>query len=226
VSNGVDGLIDSADRGARRERATWRCLSCGRPFDLGQADWCEHTVGGPPTHRCPACGTCICEADLRSRRLYLEGLPDTLYQEMVRRRARARTRTRELAGSHTKLPVLVIDDQPSVARLIARTIRAMGVPTVTLHEGREALRLLKQQPVSAIVTDVLLPGMDGWQLCRTIKAQRALRHIPVIFLSGVYRRPSDHRTFEGDSGPAAFLTKPVSAEHLQRTLRALVPELA
>jgi CheY-like chemotaxis protein len=211
------------DSGPAPEDGTWKCLVCGHRFDLADAKWCDHAVGGPPTHCCPECGSCICGADLRSRRLYLERLPDALYQEMVRRRVPAKTRTDERPGAQAGLPVLVVDDQPSVARVIARTIRAMGIPTVTFHEAGEALRYLKQQSVAAIVTDILLPGMNGWQLCRTIKSSPQLRHIPVIFLSGVYRRPSDREQEEGAYGPVAFLTKPVSAELLRRTLRAVLP---
>ena len=79
--------------------------------------------------------------------------------------------------------VLIVDDEPPLAALIARQLEPLGVHTVRAHSGREALERLRCEPFDAMTLDVLMPGMNGFDVLEQIRADPRLRDLPVIFVS-------------------------------------------
>jgi CheY-like chemotaxis protein len=109
--------------------------------------------------------------------------------------------------------VLVIDDDPEALEIIRRLLTKDGLNVATAASGEQGLRLAQEcQPV-AITLDVMMPGMDGWSVLRMLKADPALRDIPVIMLTMI-----DDRTRGYSLGAVDYLTKPVDRELLHRTL--------
>ncbi len=83
--------------------------------------------------------------------------------------------------------VLVVDDDPHYREGAAKVMRESGFEVITAHNGIEALSLALRQQPNLVITDVTMPGMDGWQLLRMIRARPTLRHLPVIFLTQLTR---------------------------------------
>jgi len=109
--------------------------------------------------------------------------------------------------------ILVIDDDPEACEIIERFLVKDGFTVVTAGSGEQGLRLAREcQPV-AITLDVMMPGMDGWSVLRVLKADPALRNIPVIMLTMI-----DDQTRGYSLGAVDYLTKPVDRELLHRTL--------
>jgi len=114
--------------------------------------------------------------------------------------------------------VLVIDDDPNALDLLGRTLQRAGMRVVTASDGEEALRLVRELHPAAITLDVMMPGMDGWQVLREIKADPKTRDIPVIMVT-----MTDDRELGCALGATEFLTKPVERGQLVQLLQRYAP---
>lgn len=84
--------------------------------------------------------------------------------------------------------VLVADDDSSVVELVARHLRSSANPAFDVIEatdGKQALRMAREQMPDLIVLDVMMPGMSGWEVCRKIREDAALAHTSVVMLTGI-----------------------------------------
>jgi PAS domain S-box-containing protein len=109
--------------------------------------------------------------------------------------------------------VLVIDDEAVVRDLMQRALVRQGFHVVTAAGGDEGLRLARELRPDAITLDVLMPGMDGWAVLSTLKADPGLADIPVIMLTIL-----DDKNLGYALGAADYLTKPIDREHLAAIL--------
>jgi len=114
--------------------------------------------------------------------------------------------------------VLVIDDDPNALDLIGRTLQGAGMRVVTASDGREALRMARSLLPVAITLDVMMPGMDGWEVLQELKADPATRDIPVIMVT-----MTDDRSLGYALGATEFLTKPVERAQLVQLLDRYAP---
>ena len=110
--------------------------------------------------------------------------------------------------------VLVIDDDLAQRDLMRRFLRSEGFCVRTARGGHEGLRLARQMRPVAITLDVMMPGMDGWSVLAALKADPALRDVPVIMLTMV---DDPERGFT--LGAADYATKPVNRQRLSKILR-------
>ena len=103
--------------------------------------------------------------------------------------------------------VLVVDDILANVKLLEARLSAEYFEILTAYSGKEALDLLTRERVDVALLDVMMPGMDGFELCRRIKAQPKHAHLPVIMVTAL-DQPSDK--VQGlEAGADDFLTKPV-----------------
>ncbi len=110
--------------------------------------------------------------------------------------------------------VLVVDDEREIAELIAGQLAPLGVHTAIARSGTEALSMLRSSYFDAITLDVLMPGMDGFEVLRAIRADPELRATPVVFVS-VF---SGRRELAGEW----VVSKPIDADELRHVLGAAV----
>ena len=115
--------------------------------------------------------------------------------------------------------VLVVDDDPNALDLLGRTLQEAGVRVVTASEGQEALNLARTLRPAAITLDVLMPGMDGWEVLRELKADQETQDIPVIMVT-----MTDDRALGYALGATEFLTKPVQRTQLVQLLERYASE--
>jgi CheY-like chemotaxis protein len=108
--------------------------------------------------------------------------------------------------------VLVVDDVEPVRVVVRRILEAEGYQVEEAADGHEALALLGQRQVDAVVTDLRMPGLNGWQLA----ARLANRRIPLLFISGY-----DYQVDTGEL-PGPVLAKPFMPEQLITTLQRLL----
>jgi len=114
-------------------------------------------------------------------------------------------------------PVLVVEDVPNILELLEVTLRFKGYPVITARNGLEALEKFDHQTPALVITDILMPKMDGYALVQRMRANPRLSHIPIIFLSATYVAPDD-REFAMRLGAVRFLEKPVDTEEFLRTV--------
>ncbi len=109
--------------------------------------------------------------------------------------------------------VLVVDDLAYNRRSLKGVFQSAGYQVVTAEDGEAALRLIRTDRPDVVVTDILMPNLDGFQLCRAIKTDPNLNSIVVIFYTGSYTDGKD-REFGMSLGAAAYLVKPLEPREL------------
>jgi CheY-like chemotaxis protein/anti-sigma regulatory factor (Ser/Thr protein kinase) len=114
--------------------------------------------------------------------------------------------------------VLVIDDDPNALELLGRILNRAGARVVTASDGEEALKLARTLRPVAITLDVLMPGMDGWEVLGELKADPKTRNIPVIMVS-----MTTDRNLGYSLGATEFLMKPVRRDQLINLLDRYAP---
>ncbi len=110
--------------------------------------------------------------------------------------------------------VLVVDDDDATRELITRGLVKEGFRTVAASTGEEGIRLAREQRPDVISLDVLMPGMDGWTVLRSLKADPLTAPIPVVMVSML-----DDRDIGYALGAADYLTKPFDRDRLVTALR-------
>ena len=115
--------------------------------------------------------------------------------------------------------VLLVEDDPALRRYLEVVLRRAGYAVVSAGDGLEAMKFLLTAQVDVVVTDALMPNLDGYELCRFVRNSQHLAHLPIILLSAL----DPKNTTDESEQVNAFLAKPVSPEdllpHAQRTTR-------
>jgi two-component system response regulator MprA len=114
--------------------------------------------------------------------------------------------------------VLVVDDEPAVREVLERILVVEGFDVALAGDGREAIRSQAVTPANAIVLDVLMPGLDGLEVCRRMRDTGD--HTPVLMLTA--RDGVDDRVAGLEAGADDYLPKPFALEELLARLRALL----
>jgi two-component system, OmpR family, response regulator MprA len=114
--------------------------------------------------------------------------------------------------------ILVVDDEPAVRRALERALRLDKYEVELAIDGEEALDRLAEQPADAVILDVMMPGVDGLEVCRRMRA--AGDKTPVLMLTA--RDAIDDRVLGLDVGADDYLVKPFALRELQARLRALL----
>jgi len=120
-------------------------------------------------------------------------------------------------------PILVVEDVPNVLELLDVTLRFKGYPVVTARNGQEALEQIKKEPPALVITDILMPKMDGYALAHRLRSNPQTRHIPLIFLSATYVTPED-KQFAISIGAVRFIEKPIDTEEFLLTVAELLTQ--
>ena len=108
-------------------------------------------------------------------------------------------------------PILVVEDIPNVLELLDVTLRFKGYPVVCAKNGEEALELVAREHPALVITDILMPKMDGYTMVHKLRTDPRTRNIPIIFLSATYVTPED-KSFAMSLGAIRFLEKPIDTE--------------
>ena len=122
-------------------------------------------------------------------------------------------------------PVLIVEDVPNVLELLEVTLRFKGYAVITARNGEEALEVIARQKPALIVTDILMPKMDGYAFVQKLRLNPETRSIPVVFLSATYVTPED-KDFALSLGAARFMEKPIDTEDFLLTVAELVMQQA
>ncbi len=107
--------------------------------------------------------------------------------------------------------LLVVEDIPDILNLLDTTLKFKGYRVVTARDGQEALDIIQKEHPALIITDILMPKVDGFNLVHQLRINTETRKIPVIFLSATYVAPED-KSFAVDIGVTHFVEKPVNLE--------------
>ena len=125
-------------------------------------------------------------------------------------------------GSGTCRPsVLLAEDDRSIRRYLEVILERAGFNVIAAADGLEAMKAALTSTVDAVVTDAIMPGLNGYELCRFLRRHPRFARTPLVLLSGVEQ---DVRTRESDIRPDLCLAKPVRPEELTDWIRRLLTE--
>ena len=106
----------------------------------------------------------------------------------------------------TQATILVVDDSPTQMKLATNCLQTQGYRLITAVDGEEALRKANSEKPDLIVLDVILPGQNGFQICRTLKTSADTKDIPVVMVTS--KNQESDRFWGMKQGADAYLTKP------------------
>jgi DNA-binding response OmpR family regulator len=108
--------------------------------------------------------------------------------------------------------ILIVDDDPVIVRLLQINFRLEGYDVDTASRGEQALEQARTGHPDVVILDVMMPGLDGWEVCRRLKEIPEVRGVPVIFLSA--RAQDEDRRRGYALGVDEYVTKPFDPGHL------------
>jgi CheY-like chemotaxis protein len=122
-------------------------------------------------------------------------------------------------------PILVVEDMPQIRGLLEVTLRFEGYPVESASNGQEALEKVQENRPALIITDILMPKMDGFSMVYNLRKNEETRDIPVVFLSATYVTKDD-KDFAMSLGALRFLEKPVDTAEFLLTIGEVLTESA
>jgi diguanylate cyclase (GGDEF)-like protein len=119
--------------------------------------------------------------------------------------------------------ILIVDDEPTIVELLEEHLQSEGYDTVHAFSGEEALQLLEHEVPDLVLLDLMLPGMDGYEVCRLMQRDARLNHIPVIMLTA--RSAVQNRVLGYQRGADDYVIKPFDPDELSVRVRAQLHHL-
>ncbi len=116
--------------------------------------------------------------------------------------------------------VLIVDDDPDIVRLVSYNASQAGFEVTTANTGRKALELVQKHPPDLIVLDVMLPDVDGLEVCRTLRQQSPSKRIPIIMLTA--RGEEIDRVVGFELGADDYVAKPFSPRELILRMKSIL----
>jgi len=116
--------------------------------------------------------------------------------------------------------ILVVDDEPEAVELIEFNLKQSGYAVTTAADGAEALRKARSQPPDLVVLDVMLPEMDGFEICKTLRLDPATVKVPIIMLTA--KAAEIDRVLGLELGADDYLTKPFSTRELLLRIKKIL----
>jgi len=110
------------------------------------------------------------------------------------------------------IKVLTIDDETEVLELLSELLDASGFSVKSSNDATKGLEIAKEFRPDAIVLDIIMPQMDGYQFCKLLKKEKSTKNIPVIFLTGVDPQDDSGKAFQ--AGGQLFVKKPFRIDEL------------
>lgn len=123
-------------------------------------------------------------------------------------------------ASNRMKKLLVVEDEKDINEMIVHHLCTAGYKVEAAFDGEEAIDLLEANGFDLVILDILLPGMDGWELCRTIRSSNEKKSTPIIFLSALSSEKDRVKGF--DLGCDDFLVKPFSPREMVSRVKAIL----
>lgn len=119
--------------------------------------------------------------------------------------------------------VLIVDDSATQVRLLAHALRGEGLEVLTAMDGEEALALVRERTPALLIVDAVMPGLDGYEVCRELRGDERLPGQPYVIMLTAGGHERDRERAE-EAGVDEFMTKPFSPSQLRARVRAVLEE--
>ena len=119
-----------------------------------------------------------------------------------------------------KRRILIVDDEPSIVKILRKQLEVAGFDVAVAMDGADGLARIRETRPELVVLDVMLPKMNGHQVCAAVKQDPELRTTPVLMLTAKAQRQDQQEALS--CGAEAYLTKPFQLEELLEKVRGLL----
>ncbi|TGD80542.1 response regulator transcription factor [Hymenobacter wooponensis] len=116
--------------------------------------------------------------------------------------------------------ILIVDDEPNIVMSLEFLMRKNGYRVSIARNGTEALEAIKQSPFDVVLLDVMMPDVDGYEVCRQLRQLPGQSHTRVIFLSAKSKEADIQKGY--DAGADLYIPKPFSTRQLMTTIKELI----
>jgi CheY-like chemotaxis protein len=195
------------------------CSSCQAPFDAFDTPWCSCLVT-ERTLVCPSCLTCFCKAPASYKQKFWSEAPKSFWEVKLQEHSAEPTPTPNSPPDNLVRPlVLLVDDEKDIRKIASRVIESLGYGLIVGHNGQEGLDLARAHQPDLILSDALMPKMDGREMCRLLKADPATAAIKIVVMTALYTSKKHEieafKTYKVDD----YLAKPLDFNRLRAVLQ-------
>jgi len=191
-----------------------RCSLCNNVHDATRSSWCDCLTDNP-TVVCPHCQRCLCGEDPTARVRFWQSAPPVMWVRRLRCLSMELQEPPFLLGNPIRRPLVLLVDDERLTRLIAfKVLEALGYGVLLAEDGVRGYCLAKQYHPDIVLTDEVMPRMDGKHLCKALKADPETQQIPVIVMSGLFKGDSQRNEILNEFGADDCLAKPIPYERL------------
>ena len=196
------------------------CATCQKPYDAEKATECSCLQPVRSLH-CPHCAACFCSSGREVVNEFWRNAPAAVWK---RRLSPVRTETAPTLPEPKpdEVVVLFADDDTIARAIAAQVIRTAGFSVLLAENGQQALEMARRYRPKLVITDAMMPGLDGREVARMIKAEMATTKLVII--TSVYKDARYKHEALRNFGADEYLKKPVSPDQLREILRTYLPD--
>jgi CheY-like chemotaxis protein len=196
-----------------------RCYTCKIQFNALESVWCNCLVS-QHTLICPGCLTCFCKAPTAFKIKFWASAPQILWDREIELHKHDLTLKPNPEPEDAVHPlILIVDDETDILKLACRTIQDLGYSTIYAQNGIAGLEMARRYRPELVLSDALMPRMDGREMCRQIKKDKDLKKTKVVIMTLLYTqskyKTEAYREFMVD----AYLNKPLEYNQLREILQ-------
>ena len=193
------------------------CHTCRAEFDAREAGWCS-CLHKERTLVCPHCLNCFCQAPFAYKKKFWAEAPQSLWDRKLKEHGQARLFENPPPEEVRRPLVLLVDDEPEIREVAIRVIELLGYGLVVARDGEEGLEAAARYQPELVLTDAMMPKLDGREMGLRIKQDPRTAGTKVVVMTSLYKDPrykhEAFKTFQADE----YLTKPLSASGLRAVL--------
>jgi CheY-like chemotaxis protein len=197
------------------------CSSCGSSYDALTAPECS-CLQPVRSVRCPKCSACFCRDAAQLETFWLNAPPELWSRRLSAANARPAPAAAPSPETLTRPLVLFADDDPTGRAIAARVIESLGYGVILAANGEDALAKAREHQPELIITDALMPRLDGREMGRTVK--RELPQTKVVVITSVYKDPRYKYEALRDFAVDDYLKKPVNPAELREVILKHLPQ--
>jgi CheY-like chemotaxis protein len=182
--------------------------------------WCT-CLTSEKTLVCPACGKCFCTAPREWKLRFWSDAPKELWDAKLRVHRDVASRVNPPPNQAGRPLLLVVDDEPVIREAAARLAEREGFHVIVAGDGPEGIAIAKEYRPDVVLTDALMPRMDGREMCRRLKDDPRTGHAKVVVMTSLYKGQRYKSEALSEFGADAYPQKPLDVETCAKTLREL-----
>ncbi|MBV9495220.1 MAG: response regulator [Acidobacteria bacterium] len=194
------------------------CHNCRAEFDAFESGWCS-CLHKERTLTCPHCLSCFCQAPSAYKQKFWVGAPPELWNRKMEEHYAVDRFDNPPPESVARPLVLLVDDEKEIRAVAIRVIESLGYGLIVARNGEQGFELAKQYKPDLVLTDAMMPKLDGREMGRLIKGEPTTAQARVVVMTSLYK--DSHYKYEALKKFQAdeYLTKPLAIERLRDVLQ-------